>query len=113
MEQKRFLIYADTGAGGKKIGYDLALKGLPIQDAYKASKDLAIELLQDDARMGHLKVREGGPFADECMKTVFSRNERDELTREVDDETYHPDLMDAVTYAMRPVWMFTRRGGKT
>lgn len=111
VESKGFMIYADTGAGGKKIGYDLALKGLPIQDAYKANKAMAIELLQAESRTGNLKVREGGPFADECLKTVFARDEQDNLTREIDDDTYHPDLMDAVTYGMRPIWMFTRQDG--
>jgi phage terminase large subunit len=111
LESRKFQIYSDTGGGGKKTAYDLSLKGLPIQDAYKANKDMAVELLQDDCRRGHLKVRRDGALADECMKTVFLRNERDELTREVDDETYHPDLMDAVTYAMRPIWMFTRKRG--
>lgn len=111
LESKKFLIYADTGGGAKKIGYDLSLKGLPIQDAYKANKALAIELLQDEARTGALKVRKGGPLEDECLKTVFARNERDELTREIDDEAYHPDLLDAVAYGMRPIWMFTKHKG--
>ncbi|MFA5377271.1 MAG: hypothetical protein WC455_16090 [Dehalococcoidia bacterium] len=109
VENRRFFIYADTGGAGKKISFDLATQyNLPIQDAYKADKDMAIELLQDEVRKGLLRVRRDGPFADECMKTVFKRNDRDEITREIDDETYHPDMMDGVTYAMRPVWLFNR-----
>lgn len=111
VERKKFLIYTDTGGLGKKVGYDLSLKGLPIQDAYKADKSMAIEMLQNEVRTGMFKVHQGGPFADESLKTVFARNERDELTREIDDEAYHPDLMDAVTYGMRPIWMFARKGG--
>jgi hypothetical protein len=109
-EQKQFFFYADTGGGGQKIAYDLSTQyTLPIMDAYKANKDMAIELLQDEVRRGIFKVREGGAMWQECLRTVFRRNERDELTREVDDETYHPDEIDAVTYAMRPIWIFNRK----
>lgn len=110
LTEKKFLIYADTGGAGKKIGYDLATQyQLPVQDAYKVNKDLAIELLQDEARRGMLKVRAGGAFDEEARHTVFRRNEQDQLTREIDDETYHPDLMDAVTYSLRTVWWFSRK----
>lgn len=103
-------IFADSGGGGKKISFELATQyGLPAQDAYKQNKDLAIELLQDEIRGGRFKVPKGGAFDDEALRTVFARNDRDELTRTVDDETYHPDLLDAVLYAMRPVWLFDRK----
>lgn len=112
VESKRFFIHADTS--GKKISYDMVTQyKLPIQDAYKVNKDMAVELLQEDVRKGVFKVRRGGPFEDEAMKTIFKRNDRDELTREIDDETYHPDLIDAVTYAMRTVWWFGKRIGDT
>jgi hypothetical protein len=111
VENKKFFVYADTGGAGKKIGFDLATQySLPIQDAYKADKGMAIEMLQDEVRRGWFKVRRDGAFADECLKTVFKRNDRDELTREIDDDTYHPDIMDSATYAMRPVWLFGKRG---
>jgi len=100
------MIYGDSA--GQTTIYDLSTTyGLPIYDAYKADKDFAIEHLQDEVRRGLFKVPKGGIFADEALKTIFARNDRDELTREVDDDTYHPDLLDAVLYAMRPVWLFT------
>jgi hypothetical protein len=99
-------IHADAGGGGAKISYELStMYGLPVLDAWKQNKPLAVEQLQEEVRTGRFKVRRGGPFEDEAMKTVFARSDRDELTREVDDAAYHPDLADAVLYAMRPLWI--------
>jgi hypothetical protein len=99
-------IYADTGGGTKKISYELMSQyGLPVQDAYKANKDMAVEILQDEVRRGVFKAKRDSIFADESLKTVFARNERDELTRIIDDDTYHPDLLDAILYGMRFVWV--------
>ncbi len=110
VENKHCPIYADTGGAAKKIGFDLATQyHLPIQDAFKANKDMAVELLQDEIRRRMFKVKKGGAFDEEALKTVFARNERDELTRVVDDETYHPDVADAILYAKRPIWLFQRR----
>ena len=110
VENRDFSIHADTGSLGKKVSFDLATQyRLPIQDAFKANKDMAVEILQDEVRRGIFKVRKGGPFDDEALKTVFARNDRDELTRVIDDETYHPDVADAILYAMRPVWLFNRK----
>lgn len=110
VESKQVLIYCDTGGGGKQIQYDLAsVYQLPTQDAYKANRDMGIELLQDECRRGMIKVRQGGPLSDEAQRTVFARNEQDQLTREIDEITYHADMMPAVTYALRPVWWFNRQ----
>ena len=114
-------IYADNSHG--ITSYDLnVIYGLPVIDAYKQNKDLAYENLQADARKGNLKMRhtiwneEGiavnDPFEDECNKAVFKRNDEEssnpyELTREIDDEAYHPDLMDAVLYACRRIWVYS------
>ncbi len=103
-------IYTDEGGGGKKTSFDLSnTYGLPCVPAYKQEKALGIEMMQDDVRTGKLKVKKGGIFDDEALKTVFRRNDRDELTREVDDETYHPDLADAILYAMRPLQLYDSR----
>jgi len=120
--QDRYIqIYADNSHG--ITSYDLnVIYGLPVVDAYKQNKDLAYENLQNDVRKGNLKLRhaifnEEGicvaePFEDECNKAVFKRNDEDspnpyQLTREIDDEAYHPDLMDAVLYAMRKIWVYS------
>jgi len=104
-------IYADTG-GNAITPYDLATQyGLPIQSAYKAEKDMAVELLQDEVRRRALKVRQGSPLWEESLRTVYARTEQDALTREIDDDTYHPDMIPAVTYAMRDIWLFNQKEG--
>lgn len=104
--EKDFYIYADQGGGGKKISYELATQyQLPTVDAYKVDKGLAIEQLQEEVRVGNLKIKEQGIFADESLKTVFARNDKDELTRKIDSDTYHPDFLDCVLYALRFVWI--------
>jgi hypothetical protein len=116
VENKSLLIYADTG-GNKITPTDLSRmndkhgKPLPILPAYKADKDMGFELIQQEARTGHFKARRGGELWEECLRTVYARDDQDRLTRVVDDETYHPDAIPAAIYAMRPVWMFTRGGG--
>jgi hypothetical protein len=109
---KHFYIHADTG-GNAITPFDLATQyNLPIQAAYKQEKEMAIELLQDECRRGIQKFRRGGPLWDESLKTVYARNEQDQLTREIDDETYHPDSIFAELYGMRPIWLFNTGGGK-
>lgn len=103
---RHFYIYSDAGGVGKKVSYELSTQyGLPCLDAYKVDKDFQIEMLQEEVRTGHLKVRENGPFAAEALKTVFARNEKDELTRLIDDDVFHPDLCDAMRYSLSLVWI--------
>jgi hypothetical protein len=112
VENKSLQIYSDTG-GNKITPNDLAVTyKLPIQPAYKAEKEMGFELLQGESRVGHFKVRRDGPLWEESLRTVYARDEQDRLTRMIDDETYHPDMIPAVTYGMRPVWMFGRQGGE-
>lgn len=47
-------------------------------------------------------------FYNETLLTLYERNERDELTHQIDDKVFHPDLMDAILYALRNVWAFTK-----
>jgi len=101
-----FYIYSDAGGAGKKITFELATQyGLPCLDAYKVDKDFQVEMLQEEVRNGSLKVDPEGVFADEALKTVFARNDRDELTRVIDDDIFHPDIMDAIRYALSLIWV--------
>jgi len=101
---KQINIFADTA--GKKMTVELYTQyNLPVYDAYKANKDMGIELLQAEVRTGAFKLAKGSDLDEECMRTVFARDELDNLTREIDDTTYHPDVMDAVLYSLRGVWM--------
>lgn len=106
--EKFFYIYADSAAQQLIFDFYNQYK-LPVQNAFKANKDLAYELLQDEARMGYIKTRKDSIFSDESLKTIWKRNDRDELTREVDDDQYHPDLIDAVLYSLRVVWMYGKK----
>jgi hypothetical protein len=106
ISNKFFYIYADTAGGVKKISSEFNSQfNLPVIDAKKDNKDLAVEVLQDEVRRAVFKVRPEGIFADESLKTVFARNERDELTRIIDDDAFHPDMVDALLYSMRFVWI--------
>lgn len=98
------MIYGDSS--GPKISNDLSTEyGLPIMPAYRAGRDMAIEILRDDIRAGAFKTPGGTDFDDECLKTVYARDEADNLTHEIDDETYHPDVIPAVLYACRDIWL--------
>ena len=76
--------------------------GLPCRAAYKRDKMLGIEFLRDDVNAGRLHIPRGGAFAEECTKTVWTKNHVDEtIIREIDDEVFHPNAMDAILYAYR------------
>ena len=97
-------IHYDTGGAGKKIGSEFKSQyQLPTLGATKHNKKMAIELLQEECRTGNFKVRRDGPFADESLKTIWARDDNDNLTREF-DESYHPDIVDSTLYALRPIW---------
>jgi phage terminase large subunit len=101
-------IQTDMGGGGKKIAYELKQQyRLLTTDAIKQDKTLAIANLAEEVRSGRLKYDPSGVWADEIEKILYARDEGDEdfkLTKLIDD-SYHPDFMDAVLYAMRPVWI--------
>lgn len=80
--------------------------GLPAKKARKTNKDAAVEILQSEIRRGTFKVKRGSIFEEEALKTVWKRDEADNLTRQLDHETYHPDLIDAVIYSLREYWIW-------
>jgi hypothetical protein len=106
MTDHKVLIYSDTGGGGAKMVYDLrATHKLPVTAAYKRDKAAAIEMLQDEVKAGRLMVPADGAFAQECEAIVWTKDaDTGEVVRVIDDRQYHPDIMDAVLYAMRAVW---------
>jgi hypothetical protein len=109
VNKEGWYIHADTG-GNAITPYDLATQyGLPIQAAYKTEKEMAFELLQDDTRRGIFKCRRDGELWQEALKTIYKRNEQDQLTREIDHETFHPDQMMAVLYGLRPIQLFNTK----
>jgi hypothetical protein len=100
-------VYGDTGAGGKKIIADMKnIHKLPIRPAYKRDKLAAIELLQDEVKAGQFIVPSAGAFAQESEAIVWTKDpDTGEIVREIDDRAFHPDIMDAILYAMRSIWV--------
>lgn len=107
VDSEDFLIYADYGGGGAKISADLRTTyALPIVNAIKQNKDLAIDMLQEDVRIGRLRMLKGGPFDTETNSILWKRDEDEHIIREIDDDAFHPDVADALLYAMRPIWKY-------
>ena len=100
-------IYGDTGAGGKKIIADLKnIHHLPIRPAYKRDKLAAIELMQDEVKGGQFIVPAAGAAAQEAEAVVWTKDpDTGEIIREIDDKAFHPDIWDAILYAMRSIWV--------
>jgi hypothetical protein len=73
---------------------------LRITNAHKTDKILMEDKLRDLLRTGALLLPEGGKTAEECIKTVLKRDPQGNLTLDIDDHTYHPDLLPAMRYAM-------------
>lgn len=102
-------IFADTSDNRASVDLSTAL-GLNIYPAMKHDKQSGIDMLQDDCRTLNLKVWKDTPLIDEAMQTVFFRDENDNLTRELDDDTYHPDIIPSLVYACRSsAWMYRSR----
>jgi hypothetical protein len=70
---------------------------------------MAIQNLQDEIRKGFFRIKRGTAFEDEALRTIFKRVEAEGqpsiITREIDDDVYHPDMMDAILYALRHYWL--------
>lgn len=98
-------IYADTS--DQKISLELSNRyGITVYNAIKYDKAMAVQNLQEEVRFGNIKAKHGSEFDKESLLIVFKRDEaNDTITREIDDETYHPDMMDAVLYALRHYWL--------
>jgi hypothetical protein len=113
MPNNAILVYSDTGGGGAKMVYDLrTVHHLPVMAAYKRDKLAAIEMLQDDVRAARFMVPAEGCFAQEAEAIVWTKDvETGEIVRTIDDKQYHPDIMDAILYAMRAIWYASLKAG--
>ena len=100
------LRYGHEGDEKKTAAMLREVYGLPIERAYKRDKKLGIELLQDVVNSGKLHIPAGGPFADECEQTIWTREADGTILRLIDDDSYHPDMMDAVLYPFRELWSY-------
>lgn len=110
VNREDFFIWADTSDGRASNDLSMIL-GVNIYGAYKHDKAAAIDFLQDDVRRHWLKIlkveNDMTPLEDEAMKTLFLRDDKDNLTRELDDDTYHADMIMALIYGLRSgPWQF-------
>lgn len=94
-------MYCDTS--DQSISYEMSTKyKLPIQNALKYDKRMAIEQLADLLRTGKIKIEQNDKLVlDEIERTVYKRDELDNILPDIDDEQFHPDLLDALLYASR------------
>lgn len=94
-------LYADTS--DQSISYEMSTKyKLPIQNALKYDKQLGIEQLADFMRSGKIKILSTDKLIlDEVDRTVYKRDELDNILPEIDDDQFHPDLLDSLLYASR------------
>jgi hypothetical protein len=104
---KDFDIWADS-ARPDIIAEFANRHNLPVCAAIKHDKASAIQSLRTEVKRSWMRVQQGSPLDDESVRTVFVRSDVDGLpsyiTTEIDDDVYHPDMMDAILYSMREYW---------
>jgi phage terminase large subunit len=102
---KDFYIFADPA--WKRDLHDLkSMFNIPVRPAYKRDRKIAIDFLQGEVNEGLLHVYENGAFHEESEQIVWTRDDSGVIVREIDDAAYHPDIMDAVLYAYRYLWIY-------
>ena len=99
-------IYCDMN--NKELVYELySVQKLPAYCCYKYNKQLAISQMAEFCRTGKLDIPEDGIIADECDRTLYKRDDEDNILPEIDDELFHPDALMALLYACRQMWFDT------
>lgn len=72
-----------------------------IECAYKQNQLYQLGLVRDTLDSETLKIKKGGYFDNECNSMVWKWNsEKNSVIYELDDETFHGDICDAVQYAV-------------
>jgi phage terminase large subunit len=79
---------------------ELPGKKLEIRAAHKLDKVIMHDKLRDLLRSGRLLLPQNSEVVSECEKTVLFRDEMGNIWPEIDDKFFHPDLLDALRYAM-------------
>ena len=96
-------IYCDTN--NKELVYELySVQKLPAYTCYKYNKALAISQMAEFCRTSKIVVPHDGILADEFDRTLYKRDEEDNILSEIDDELFHPDAVFALLYACRQMW---------
>ena len=96
----KLAFYCDTS--DQSITYELNTNyKIPAYNCYKYDKKMALAQLADWCRTGRIMIPEDGILQDEFERTVYKRDEQDNITAEIDDDLFHPDAVDALLYASR------------
>ena len=96
-------IYCDTNA--KELIYELySVQKLPAFCCYKYNKQMALSQLSEFCRTSKIVVPQDGILADEFDRTLYKRDEEDNVLSEIDDDLFHPDSVFALLYAVRQYW---------
>lgn len=94
-------IYADTNE--QSITYQLfSVEKLPAYNAYKYNKMAAMALLADKLKSGAMQYNDN-ILLDEFERTLYKRDDEDNILPEIDDDLFHPDAIMALLYASRQV----------
>lgn len=90
-----------TDTSDKSISFEMKQRyNLPVYPAYKHDKMLALTQLAEWCRT-RIYSPENSFITDEYDKTVYKRDDLDNILPEIDDDLFHPDLVDALLYASR------------
>lgn len=93
-------VYGDTNE--EALLMELAATySMPARKAYKIDKNTHMDILADLCRTGVLLVPEGGCCADEMERTVHPRDDTGAMLPGVDDDAFHPDMLDSLLYGTR------------
>lgn len=96
-------IYCDMN--NKELVYELySVQKLPCFCCYKYNKAMAISQMAEFCRTSKIVIPEDGILADECDRTLYKRDDEDNILTEIDDELFHPDALMALLYACRQMW---------
>lgn len=94
------MFIADTS--NKPLTIDIHRRGVNIFPAYKVDKSLQISNLRQYLENGTLEILGRDTYAEEEIKNTVWKwdDEKKSVIYEIDDEYYHPDLLDALRYAV-------------
>lgn len=96
-------IYCDVNE--KDLVYELySVQHLPAYCAYKYNKQLAMSQMAEFCRTGKIVVPDEGILSDEFDRTLYKRDDEDNILPEIDDNIFHPDSVFALLYAVRQWW---------
>lgn len=96
-------IHVRTDTNEQNIVRDIQNKypRMDIQLAIKRGETAQIALVNDMLMSGDMKIKEAGPFDDECNRLVWKVSDNGVVEYgTIDDEEYHGDICDAVKYAV-------------